>query len=196
MSAPVSLVDLLPTALEMMGCAAPPGIDGQSLMALMGGGPAPGEEVATRPVFGESDLSYLKENPHLTIPGEAGKLRSIRSGPYKLVRWPRDHDNARRFDPDLGKGNAGRVTVFGFGEATELGASAPDEVVLYNLDTDPAETTDISAEDPRLTAALTAALDRWLTQVLVGGSSDRPASEELLDALRSLGYVGDSGEGP
>ncbi len=194
--APVSLVDLMPTALEMLGPVVPSGIDGQSILPLIGSEAASGETSATRPLFGESDLSYLKENPHPSIPGEAGKIRFIRSGPYKLVRKPRDHDNARRFDPDLGSGNEGRVTIFGFGEATELKASAPDEVLLYNLDEDPAETTDVSETDPRLTAAMTAALDRWLLQALEGSASARDASEELLDALRSLGYVDASGGGP
>lgn len=44
-TAPVSLVDVMPTALELAGAAAPPGMDGESLLALTRGGaiaPRPG----------------------------------------------------------------------------------------------------------------------------------------------------------
>jgi arylsulfatase A-like enzyme len=196
---PVGLVDVMPTALEILGAPIPARIQGISLTSLAGadggagGGPA---AAAARVLFGESDLSYLAENPLLTIPGEAGKMRSIRSGSLKLVRIPRDVEAARRVDPDLGASNAGRRNALGFEEATRLGPSGPDVVALYDLAADPAETRDLAPEEPARSAALLEALDAWVRASAGPPGAEREGSRELLEGLRSLGYVDPGGGAP
>jgi arylsulfatase A-like enzyme len=192
---PASLVDLAPTLLELAGASIPSKVQGTSLARLMTPSEAGESAARPHPIFGESDLSYLSENPLPTIPGEAGKLRFIRTGPYKLVRVPRDHAAARRLDPALGSASAGRRNSLGFEEATRLGPSAPDLVSLYDLSTDPGETRDLSAEEPERLAAMLHALDGWLSAFSGLPGSERTGSQELLDGLRSLGYVDPGGGG-
>src|SRR6266850_1344542 len=56
------------------------------------------------PHTAESRLSYLAGSPWLTIPGEAGKIRSVRMGSWKFIRIPRNVEVARRLDPSLESG--------------------------------------------------------------------------------------------
>jgi arylsulfatase A-like enzyme len=59
---------------------------------------------------------------------------------------------------------------------------------LYNLSTDPGETTDVSKDQERAVAALSARLDRFMAS----GRSEAPVrtlSEEEIEKLRSLGYL-------
>lgn len=188
--APVSLVDVMPTFLELMGAPIPSRIQGRSLGPMIHGEMnAAYENSQNHMVFGESDLSYLGTNPWPTIPGEAGKLRSVWAGRYKLVRIPHDHDRARALDPELGSGSAGRVNAFGFEEATRLGGSSPDVVRLFDLASDPSELDDIAGKEPERTAEMGRALDAWLSTMAGRESAERSGSRELLEGLKSLGYV-------
>lgn len=192
---PASLVDVLPTALELLGTHIPAEISGTSLTRQMSFDVGEIGEGPRRPVFGESDLSYLTEDPYLSIPGEAGKMRFVREGRYKLVRTPHDVEAARLLDPSLGEATSGLQNAFGFAESTKLGPSRADEISLFDLSVDPGETTDISAEQPEVTRALVRALDEWLSGTVRMEAGSRQAGEDLLETLKSLGYV-DSGGGP
>jgi len=191
---PASLVDIVPTALELLGTHIPAEISGRSLTRSMSFDLGEIGEGPRRPIFGESDLSYLAEDPYLTIPGEAGKMRFIREGRYKLVRTPHDVEAARLLDPELGEETHGLENAFGFAEATKLGPSRPDEISLFDLSVDPGETADISADEPEVTQALVRTLNEWLAGTVRMEAGSRQAGEELLDTLKSLGYV-DSGGG-
>jgi arylsulfatase A-like enzyme len=68
-AAPVSLVDVMPTALDLLGVEAPPGIDGRSLRPLW----EDGEESDGRLLLAE------------TGPMEIDALRSVRRGDLKLI---------------------------------------------------------------------------------------------------------------
>lgn len=58
---------------------------------------------------------------------------------------------------------------------------------LFDLRTDPGETTDISAQEPDLLEELDTLLLRWLADVPLYESRER--SQEEIDELRSLGYI-------
>ena len=78
-SAPVSLVDLLPTALAVSGLIADPTLDGRSLL-----GPLP----ADRLLLGED--SHCKEHPALPCAprGPRGKSLAARDAAFSLLRRP------------------------------------------------------------------------------------------------------------
>lgn len=189
-SVPVSLVDLFPTLLRILDVEPPDSVQGRNLAHLMSNH-EPSPEALTAPVFGESDLSYLEQNPHLTIPGEAGKMRFIRSGTFKLVKTPRDHEKARRISPALGEGRE-RLAAWGFEEKTRLGESGADLVELYDLASDPGETTDISEAAPDLATAMLNELDKWTIATMARRSKRLGVSRDLLETMRTLGYL-DSG---
>jgi len=188
---PVSLVDVTPTLLEMFGLGNHEGHDGRSLAGLLvPGGDVPAEDTEAHEIHAESDLSYLRQNPLPTIPGEAGKLRALRLGRYKLILIPHDHARARRLDPGLGARRAGMQTLLGFSERTTLGPSTPDVYELYDLQEDPLEARDLSQDEPELTRLLADRLDAFLTSSIGEGASDRHAKDsDLLDTLKSLGYI-------
>jgi len=188
---PVSLIDIAPTLLDMFGLGDHAGHDGRSLAGLLvPGGDAPAEDAEPHELYAESDLSYLPQNPLPTIPGEAGKLRAMRLGRYKLILVPHDHARARRLDPGLGARDAGKRTVLGFKERTTLGPSAPDVYELYDLREDPGETRDLSTVEPELTRLLADRLDAFLRNAIGDASSDRKKKDkDLLETLKSLGYI-------
>jgi len=70
---PVSVIDLLPTALSLFGAPADPSLDGLDISPLWRDGAAPSED---RPLFSEADHNN-EENDI---------IRSVRYGGYKLVR--------------------------------------------------------------------------------------------------------------
>jgi hypothetical protein len=74
--APVSLVDVAPTVLEIAGLPLPGGMDGRSLAASVTDGSEPEE----RPVFGHR--RQLEE----AYPVHRGDLFSVRTGGWKLIR--------------------------------------------------------------------------------------------------------------
>jgi len=193
-SSNVSLVDLCPTILEMAGAPIPPGVEGISLVPLLGGGSdaASRGEFEERPVYSESDLAYRPENPFIRIPGESGKLRAIRIGPYKMIRFPRDIEAARRFDPELGAENRSLVNPLGLAEATILGASEPDRVELFDLGADPGETRDIHGSKPMIERAMAALIDERILSRNGGSGPIIDLTPDLIHTIRSLGYV-DSG---
>ena len=187
---PVGLADITPTILDLARIPLPSELDGVSILprvtpetAAAHAGDAHGF------LFGESDISYLKENPWVTIPGEAGKVRYVRQGPWKLVRYPRDIAAARRFDETLGTVNEGLVTPLGSNETTKLGVSSPDIIELFDLGADPSELNDLSKKEAARATAMTHALDAWLISRLAPAGSQRPDEKELLEQLKSLGYV-------
>lgn len=188
---PVTLADIAPTILDLVRITPAVAMEGRSVLPHMAreAGSQEQPDDAQPLLFGESDLSYLIENPWVTIPGEAGKVRYVRQGRWKLVRYPRDVAAARRFDASLGTGNEGRVTPLGSIETTKLGASSADLIELFDLAKDPLELSDLSRQDPERTAFLTRALDAWFQSRFAPSSPQRPDEKELLEKLKSLGYV-------
>ena len=83
----VSLVDLAPTILDILGVDAPPGfqsrIEGQSLV------PAFGNEAAPRPIFGESGhAQYPEEIKRRARLDDTGRFRCVALDGWKLIWTP------------------------------------------------------------------------------------------------------------
>ena len=62
---------------------------------------------------------------------------------------------------------------------------------LYDLDADPGELTDISAEQPERAARLAERLDGWMSAHKVSEPGTTEVSDERWEQLKALGYVGD-----
>ena len=68
---------------------------------------------------------------------------------------------------------------------------------LFDLEADPGARVDVSAEHPEVARRLTVVLeaqmaqDRLLGQLFKDNARDTPLSDEQLEELRALGYVGD-----
>ena len=81
-TAPVSLVDVLPTVLDVLGVQTPPGVDGRSLRALW---EQPAGQEEARPLFVEADLDPPGPTARSMVPGDD---LAVRQGKYKLVLDP------------------------------------------------------------------------------------------------------------
>jgi arylsulfatase A-like enzyme len=83
-SAPVSLVDLVPTLCEIAGAAADPGLPGRSLVSCLAGGEPP-----ERPLFGRNlQSAYVRE----------GRFKLIVNEPQSSELYDLDADPAERND--------------------------------------------------------------------------------------------------
>lgn len=60
--------------------------------------------------------------------------------------------------------------------------------VLYDIENDPAESTDVAQKHPQVFLEMRTALDRW-TSSIEAGSRDPERDQETLDTLRALGYL-------
>ncbi len=99
----VSIVDIFPTACEIMGAEIPAGVQGRSLWPLLTGQPYPGEEFsAVMAQDGYGGMYYTKEDSEdyigegavrkekgffdeLNTWSQSGTMRMLRSGDWKLV---------------------------------------------------------------------------------------------------------------
>jgi len=73
---PVSLVDIAPTVLDLLGLEQRPAMQGQSLVALLAGAPAP-----ARPLYAETLSPRLSHG--------WGELRALYQGRWKYIHGPR-----------------------------------------------------------------------------------------------------------
>jgi len=87
----VSLVDVMPTVLDLLGMPAPEGLDGRSLRALW---EEPGRLRAPRALFVEADLDPPGPTARRMMPGDD---LAVRRGNFKLVLDP-SSGTARLFD--------------------------------------------------------------------------------------------------
>ncbi len=72
----------------------------------------------------------------------------------------------------------------------KLIATSRNELELYDVDADPTETTDLSAQKPDIVRELHAAMVDWeATTPFHARRGDEIPSEQVLERLRSLGYV-------
>jgi hypothetical protein len=70
---PVSHVDLMPSLLELLGIAAPPGLAGRSLVSAIQGG-----DVAARPIYGESLVHWFEVD-------DGVQIHALVDGRYKWI---------------------------------------------------------------------------------------------------------------
>ncbi len=72
----------------------------------------------------------------------------------------------------------------------KLIASDKGDVELYDLEADPGEEVDLSAERPRVVEMLEGQLDQWLTSARSAEPTHEPVLDpETIEALRELGYM-------
>jgi len=81
----VRLFDLLPTLLEILHYPLPPETDGRSLMLAL----ERPEAFSDLPVTAESGVSlFPRHNRRRPVGGMEGKATCLRTGPWKLIRYP------------------------------------------------------------------------------------------------------------
>lgn len=95
-SAPVQLVDLAPTVLDLLGVEAPPGLQGRSLLPDMLAGPAP--DAAPDLLFAQSNRVFegLRGRSRVSVLQD-----SVRLGRFKLVRTTTSQARRPTYDYEL-----------------------------------------------------------------------------------------------
>ncbi len=212
----VSLVDVAPTALALLGLPVPQGLDGRDLSARLrpGGAPAPADR--RRVVFAESATPVWNEavehvttgrtwwrvcvnGPRYTlceIPNEAPGVYALYdhvADPALSENVAAEHPEAvaalleawQQWPPESARQRVAQTADFKLVETPLLAGGY--EAKLYHLETDPAETVDVSVEHPEVFRHLRSALAEW-----AAGLPDPPPrlpDPELEETLRSLGYV-------
>ena len=211
----VSLVDVVPTTLALLGLPIPEGLDGVDLSSrLRAAGAA--SEYRRRVVFAESATAVWNEAvEHVTtgrtwwrvcingprfalceIPGEAPGVYTL----YDHVADPAlsrdvaaEHpdevatllESWQSWPPESARQRVAQTAEFKLVETPRLEGGY--QAKLYRLADDPLETTDVSAEHPDVYRHLAAALAEWTADL--PDPPERLPDPELEETLRSLGYV-------
>ena len=110
------------------------------------------------------------DDPHDYLYWRSGPTQAIRDGRWKLIKFkrtdftPADLNNTGRLDPPAG----------GWSTDAPLGM----HTLLYDLDNDPQETTNLAGERPDIVRRLESQYSRWNAQL-------PPPQEAILPAIRS-----------
>ena len=173
----VSMIDVLPTMLDLVGLPPPEVVQGQSLAPLLTGG-----SLELRPVifdeFRIDDASGEMLGNLDIVDGRWGA--SLEIGPQPAGTDP---DRGRYVTPAGGR----------WGAVHEYYPEAP-RLLLYDLEVDPFARHAVNAEHPELVAKYGALLrEQWAAhQALAerfGETSDITLTPEQLQQLRALGYI-------
>ncbi len=210
----VSLVDVMPTVLSLLGLQDGETVtDGENLAPRLRSDGVGGED---RIVFAESATAIWNESVEHVTTGRTWWRVCINGPRYSLCEIPEeapgkyrlyDHvtdpnltqdvaaDHPREVDvllaawkhwpPESARQRSARTAEFKLVEYPRLTGGYDDE--LYHLPTDAEETTDVRQRYPRVYETLRAALDEW-TSVLPAPPPRQPDPELEAD-LRALGYV-------
>lgn len=145
----VSLTDVVPTVVDLLGVPLPARADGVSLRPLLPGAGA------GAPPFADRALVHEVNWPERCV------ARAILSGRYKLIEVTRDYEGRR-------------------------GAS-----LLYDVERDPGERTNVAREHPEVVGQLRGRLDETLAQAAATaiGQPEIVIKKLDQDRLRALGYL-------
>lgn len=207
---PATLEDVLPTALALLGAeAAAPPVDGISLAERLG--PAPPAD-AERLVFSESGSALHLSLYDYPVSGRLKRGWCVNDERYSLCLKKRgtaalydhvaDPDRstpildqpavlarleaaAARWPPEQARLRAARGGGLKLVETPSL--SGGYTRALFDVNADPAQTTDLFAARPEDAARLGAALDAWTGTLPPPVDDQRDA--ETTEALRALGYL-------
>ncbi len=198
----IQLVDMYPTLFELVGAGAPREyLHGRSLLPLIRG-----ESDEARPTFSEGghiDQRSIEADGWKLVesrPGKNGALASLATHPSVDPAWL-----AKNF-PEIA--SAGMLTDK-LRVELEARADTPAKLAelrkllagpyytLYDLTTDPHETSDVASENPQRVTALKKLMREH--QATTASARDdanpeppaTPHTSEELEALRALGYTGD-----
>jgi len=151
---PAATIDVLPTILKAASVAVPSDrvIDGEDIMSMLKSGKAPSP----------NEVVFGMKRTNLAI---------IRSGKWKLhVRAPGGMSN--RGDNWIDPRGPDGVTILAPREQSRpsrypgvKGGDKPKNMMLFDLENDPAEQNDLSAKHPDVVKRLKAAFDKTLAQV-------------------------------
>ena len=144
-----SLVDVVPTVLDVLGLPHPEPTDGLSLRALL-----PGAPPTTAP-WQDRTLVHEVDWPERCV------ARAIVSGPHKLIEVERNYEGHR------------------------------DEILLFDVERDPGETTNLASTQPEVVGRLRTALGQAMAQAKATavGRSEIVIRELDQERLRALGYL-------
>jgi arylsulfatase len=212
----IRLEDLMPTLLAYLGIGTedwPPmdGIDLSKRLLRRRGRPKKDEVPLA---FTEGSSSLHANTFHRLRSGARGGLSCVNVGNYSLCaerngkrrlydheadpdlevdlsdRFPRRRRQLfkvwRHWPPESARERTARTPRFKLVEYPDPGGGY--RRALYDLETDPAETTDVTEDHPQVFIELRTALDRW-TSSIEEGSPNTDRDEETLEALRALGYL-------
>lgn len=177
LSQPVSMIDVLPTILELVGLPRPEVLQGQSLAPLLTGG-----AMEVRPVvldeFRVDESDRMVGNLEL-VDGRWGA--SLQIGPEPAAEAP----------------GHGRLAVPAGGRWAAVHPVFPEtpRLLLYDLWNDPFATHAVNEEHPELVERYRRELlALWQAHQALGrrfaaGGDDVPLTPEQLEQLRDLGYI-------
>lgn len=137
-SEPAQMMDLMPTLLACCGLPTPQGLDGEDLLPTLLGSQSPARDRGRGGIDQESRAvheSASEQEADCARPlfWEYGPQLAVRQGRWKLLHSPRE----------------------------ELGGPFVAEELLFDLSTDPSESTDLSGEYPQVAAELRRRLTSW-----------------------------------
>jgi arylsulfatase A-like enzyme len=174
----VSMIDILPTLLDLVGLPQPAVVQGQSLAPLLRG-----ESMDVRPVIFDE----------FRVDEASGEM----IGNIEMIdgRWGASLEIApvvEGADPTMGR----HVTPVGgrWGAHHEFFPDQP-RFLLYDLEADPFATTAVNDEHPQLVERYRRLLQlQWkahlaLAKQFAGEIEEVPLSPEQLEQLKSLGYI-------
>jgi len=180
----VTLMDLMPTLLELAGSGQPPlpagGYGGRSLVPLLHG--AVPDEEPERTAFGESGYCFY---PHLN-----DRLLIKRSTQPVRARGEQSEAQRRRDAEADMRGRLRMARRDGWKLILTPAPDGNDLLELYDLRSDPDELTNLAGEEPELAASLLEELRQWMAAD--PGQGDAGASEPdqaAIERLKSLGYI-------
>jgi len=167
--------DWLPTLVRATGVRHhdPSLLDGEDVLPLL-----EGEHTSTQPVRFWQNNRYA---PH----GQCNA--AMRDGSWKLVRpaimsLMRVTDGDRTIDRALNYRRPERIRSVDTSPLPELDDGERPDVLLFDVESDPFEEHDISAEHPERVARMTAALDGWFEEVEAERQVASRAQESYGDA--------------
>jgi arylsulfatase A-like enzyme len=174
---PVSMIDLLPTLLELSGLPAPTILQGRSLVPLLNGT----ENWPSKPVIIEQVQAYPPTGEmvgHIEVI-DGQWAASLQVMPESLT--------------EVYSASTSLATAGGWRAARPHRPSTP-ELLLYDLSTDPFCLQNVNADHPEKVASYTTRLSAlWEQHQDLGRqfqkTEPKEAGEAQIEALRLLGYV-------
>jgi arylsulfatase A-like enzyme len=214
---PVSLVDVAPTVLGLVGFGEEArGMDGVDLSARLRPGGVPDLDARQRVVFAESATAVWNEAVEHVTTGRTWWRVCVNGSPFTLCEIPKEAPGEYRLfnhveDPTLSHNIAAEhpavvaallkawegwphesarqrvARTSGFKLVEFPRLLGGYEAKLFHLSEDPGETVDVREEHPEVFEVLRSALARWTADL--PAMAERQADPELEAVLRSLGYV-------
>lgn len=179
---PVSLIDIAPTVLDLVGATPLPAVDGLSLKPLWAGS---GDGIGRSHVFAEG-------LPFGRVAGARAALECFRR--LGLRHSERRIGCIAAFKHAQDQSPTGRLFAVR-GASSKCLVAGPGELRCFNLQADPGEHHPVATDSPSL-RELVSELEAYRSTARMGpkrikrrASDSKPLSDETLRKLRALGYI-------